>query len=55
MHALWLARGELRHGATVFGGHRVKAIQSINDAIAQLHQALQFADQHQRGTARRKS
>jgi hypothetical protein len=53
MHALWLARGELRHGATVFGGHRVKAIKSINEAIDQLHQALRYADQRERKTAKR--
>jgi hypothetical protein len=50
MHALWLARGELRHGAHVFGGHRVTAIQTINQAIAQLHDALQYAEQREHRT-----
>jgi hypothetical protein len=55
LHALWLARGELRHAAHTFGGHRVKAIAAINQSIAQLHDALQYADQREHKTAKRTS
>lgn len=38
------AKKELEEGAKVFGGHRVKAIKAIEEAIEQLEAALKFAD-----------
>lgn len=37
--------GLAKYGAHDFGGHRVKAIDHIDQALAELHQALQY-DKH---------
>jgi hypothetical protein len=37
--------GLQKYGAHDFGGHRVKAIEHIDQALAELHQALQY-DKH---------
>ncbi len=39
-------RNQLRSGETVFGGHRMRAIQLVNQAIQQLQQGLAYARQH---------
>ena len=39
------AKDTLEHAAHDFGGHRVKAIQHIDEALDELHQALAF-DKH---------
>lgn len=36
------ARRELEAGAKIFGGHRVKAIKAVDDAIEQLQKALTY-------------
>ncbi|HVP39443.1 MAG TPA: hypothetical protein VMS93_09705 [Candidatus Saccharimonadales bacterium] len=36
------AKGTFEHAAQDFGGHRVKAIQHIDEALDELHQALAF-------------
>jgi hypothetical protein len=38
-----LARVELKEASTDFGGHKVKAIEALDAAIAQLEKALEFA------------
>lgn len=45
MAALRQARTELQHGAHDFGGHRVKAIEMTNRALAQCRAALAY-DKH---------
>ena len=42
LHALERAKNDLEHAAHDFGGHRAQALQLVNQAIEQLHQALQF-------------
>ena len=37
------ARKELDEGAKVFGGHRVKALKAVDEAIVQLQRALDYA------------
>lgn len=41
--ALREARVELREGARIFGGHRETALKAVDEAIAQLERALEFA------------
>jgi hypothetical protein len=41
--ALREARTELREGAKIFGGHRETALRAVDEAIAQLEKALEFA------------
>ncbi len=36
------AKDDLQHASHDFGGHRVKAIQAVDQALAELHLALQF-------------
>lgn len=36
------AKEDLQHAAHDFGGHRVKAIQAIDQALQELHEALAF-------------
>jgi hypothetical protein len=38
------AKKELEEGAKIFGGHRVKAVKAVEDAIEQLQKALDFAE-----------
>jgi len=38
------ARKELDEGAKIFGGHRVKALKAVDDAVEQLQKAVDFAD-----------
>ena len=45
MAALRQARADLQRGAHDFGGHRVKAIQMTNQALAQCRAALAY-DKH---------
>jgi hypothetical protein len=40
------ARKELEEGAKIFGGHRVKAVKAVDDAIEQLQKALDFAEKN---------
>jgi hypothetical protein len=40
--ALERARDHLQHARHDFGGHRVEAIRAINEALRQLHMALEF-------------
>jgi len=42
LHALERAKNDLEHAAHDFGGHRAQALQLVNQAIDQLHQALQY-------------
>jgi hypothetical protein len=42
IHALELARNHLQHAAHDFGGHRVEALQSIDNALTQLRIALKY-------------
>jgi hypothetical protein len=42
--ALREARTELREGARIFGGHRETALRAVDEAIAQLEKALEFAN-----------
>jgi len=42
IHELEEAKKELQRADHDFGGHRVEAIESIDNAIKQLRQALQF-------------
>jgi len=42
IEALERAKAHLQHAAHDFGGHRVEAIEAIDRALQQLHQALQF-------------
>ena len=42
IHELEEAKRELQRADHDFGGHRVEAIESIDNAIKQLRQALQF-------------
>lgn len=44
IRALRDARGELREGARVFGGHRETALKAVDDAVEQLEKALEFAN-----------
>lgn len=43
IHSLKEARVELKEAAHDFGGHRVKALKAIDEAIEQLEKALAFA------------
>jgi hypothetical protein len=38
------ARKELEEGAKIFGGHRVKAVKAVDEAIEQLQKSLDFAE-----------
>jgi hypothetical protein len=38
------ARKELDEGAKIFGGHRVKALKAVDEAIEQLQKALDFTE-----------
>ncbi len=38
------ARKELEEGAKIFGGHRVKAVKAVDEAIEQLQKAVEYAD-----------
>jgi hypothetical protein len=38
------AKRELEEGAKVFGGHRVKAVKAVEEAVEQLQKALDYAD-----------
>jgi hypothetical protein len=38
------ARKEIDEGAKIFGGHRVKALKAVDDAIEQLQKAVDYAD-----------
>jgi hypothetical protein len=40
------AKKELEEGAKIFGGHRVKAVKAVEDAIEQLQKALDFAEKN---------
>jgi hypothetical protein len=40
------AKKELEKGDKIFGGHRVKAIKAVEDAIEQLQAALDFAEKN---------
>lgn len=42
IRALENARDDLQHADHDFGGHRVAAIEAINNAIGQLREALRF-------------
>ena len=42
MKALQSARNDLQHAASDYGGHRVQAIKSIDEALEHLKQALAF-------------
>ena len=43
IHELQEAKNELQTAAHDFGGHRVEAIEAIDNALKQLRQALQYA------------
>lgn len=43
LHALERAKSDLQLATHDYGGHRVQAIQAIDQALDQLHQALQYA------------
>jgi hypothetical protein len=40
--ALEKAKVDLEHAAHDFGGHRVEALKAVDNAINQLHQALEY-------------
>ena len=42
------AKDDLFHSKRDFGGHRMKALHSIDDAIHHLHDALDYANGHDR-------
>jgi hypothetical protein len=43
MHALENAKSDLEHSAHDYQGHRVKALELVNEAISELQQALASA------------
>ena len=45
-NALKQANGDLEHAGGDWGGHRVKAMQHIQQAIAELNEAEKFARAH---------
>ena len=45
-NALKQAHGDLEHAGGDWGGHRVKAMQHIQEAIAELNEAEKFARAH---------
>ena len=46
LHALCNARGDLQDAARQFGGHRWKALQAVDGAIAELDLALEYDRTH---------
>jgi uncharacterized protein YlxW (UPF0749 family) len=42
IHELQEAKNELQHADHDFGGHRVEAIEAVDNALKQLRQALQY-------------
>jgi hypothetical protein len=44
LNALGTARGELEVAAANKGGHRVKALEFVNSAIAEVHAGMEAAD-----------
>jgi len=46
--SLKTARNELQHAGDEWGGHKSKAIQSIDAALRELEQAERFAREHHR-------
>jgi hypothetical protein len=44
--ALETAKSELEHAGGEWGGHRATAIGHINQALAEVHKAEEFAKQH---------
>ncbi|OYV52065.1 MAG: hypothetical protein B7X10_00295 [Burkholderiales bacterium 21-58-4] len=46
IHKLEHAKTNLNKGAHDFGGHRVAAIQHIDAALSELHQALEYDKHH---------
>lgn len=46
--SLKTARNELQHAGDDWGGHKAKAIQSIDTALRELDQAERFAREHHR-------
>jgi hypothetical protein len=42
IHELEEAKKELQSAAHDFGGHRVEAIEAIDNALKQLHEALEY-------------
>jgi hypothetical protein len=46
IEALREAREELEQGRKIFGGHRVKAIRAIDEALKELRAALEYAEKN---------
>ncbi len=46
IHKLEHAKQDLNKGAHDFGGHRMAAIQHIDAALSELHQALEYDEHH---------
>jgi hypothetical protein len=46
IHALEDAKADMEHAAHDFGGHRVDALHACDEAIKQLHLALDYAMHH---------
>jgi len=46
IHALESARDDMKHAAHDFGGHREDALRACDEALRQLHLALDWANHH---------
>jgi hypothetical protein len=46
IHALEAAKDDMQHAAHDFGGHRVDALHACDEALRQLHLALDWANHH---------
>ena len=44
--ALMNAKNELQHAGDEWGGHRAAAIEHVNKALEEIHQAEEYARQH---------
>jgi hypothetical protein len=44
--ALENAKNELEHAGDEWGGHRVAALRHVNQALAEIHQAMAYARAH---------
>jgi len=46
IHDLESSRKELKNAGSGFGGYRGQALKNIDDAMQELHAAIQYADSH---------
>ncbi len=49
LRMLLKTKNVLEHGKSIFGGHRVQAIQAVDQAIAHCKEALEYAKTHKPG------